>query len=123
MQYKTTAVWHRLVPLWLLDALSMSTRAAALRVELLRKEHELKRRSDEASRALELHRACSELEMASLEEANAKVQPRECHRSSIQLESQKAHEMSNPSVQRSGQDVEPNDHNNQPATEHGRSRF
>ncbi|XP_043209021.1 uncharacterized protein LOC122374380 [Amphibalanus amphitrite] len=46
----------------------LSARAAALRVERLRQEHELQRRSEEAARALELHRACSELELATLAE-------------------------------------------------------
>ena len=46
----------------------ISVRAAALRVERLRQEHELQRRSEDAARALELHRACSELEMATLTE-------------------------------------------------------
>ena len=52
-----------------------SARAAALRVEQLRKEHELQQRSEEASRALELHRACSELEMATLEDEERAADP------------------------------------------------
>lgn len=68
----------------------LSARSAALRVELLRKEHELQRRSEEASRALELHRACSELEVATLQEQelNTEVQAQECPRNEYQLLSQ-----------------------------------
>ena len=85
---------------------AVSARAAALRVELLRKEHELQHRSEAANRALELHRACSELEMATLEEEelNTNTGPpvEECHRSESQLlpqaDGELAHATASPAV-------------------------
>ena len=45
-----------------------SVRSAELRLRQLREEQDLQRRAEEANRALALHRACSELEIATLDE-------------------------------------------------------